>query len=396
MLPLEVALLFIASLNRERWSVLAVFALCGWVGLRWCARPVVDVAFALRLGLLAMFAAVFFAVASSFGYYAGADPAKWFAVIVGLYALGYSAGADPPGAQMWKLLAVVGGFATFAFLSVEGALQSPTLFATSEIAERQAASYWAQNAVVGGTGLGALGSLAMCLLPAVLARPAPGMRAVIVVPWKGLVVVVAALGFVTNIALQNRTPVVAFAGTVLATGVLMTYLRPTSWTKRLMAAAVLAGLIVVAFNVGPIVQALAPEYGLARRFVERGAQTERYGAWTTVLASLPHHPFGGRLADRGGLQYAHNLWLDVAVDAGVLPALLLLAFQASHIGAIKRLVRNDVPGPMRVALIGVGLSFLATFMVEPALQFSVMYFAASGYLLGSASAIARPYATASA
>lgn len=384
--PLEVALLFAATLNREKWSILAVFALCAWDGLRWCARPVVDVAFAVRLGVLVLFAATFFIVAGSFGLYAGlVDPAKFFVVIVGLYVAGYSAGRDPPPVQAWKLLALVGGFTMFAFLSVHGALQSHSLLSMSELADREAPSAWGQPSSTGGTGLGALASLAMCMLPAAFARAPPETHAIAFAPWRGLVVLCAVLGFYANVALQNRTPILAFFGAVLATGVLVAYVRRASLPRRLAAAVVLTVLAAVVVEADAILRELAPEYGLAERFVERGVETERYAAWSAVVASLPQHPFGGRTADLAGLNYAHNLWLDVAVDSGVLPALLLLAFQASHAGAVKRLIRSEGPSPVRVALIGLGVSFLATFLVEPAMQFSVMYVAASGFALGLAS-----------
>ncbi|ABS25442.1 hypothetical protein [Anaeromyxobacter sp. Fw109-5] len=385
--PLELALLFAATLNREKWSIAAVFALLAWEGLRWSARPVVDVAFATRLGVLVLFCASFFIIASSFGLYGGfVDPAKFFVVIVGLYVAGYSAGREAPSIQAWKLLALVGGFTTFAFLSVQGA-QSRGLFALAELADREAPSAWSPIASIGGTGLGALASLAMCLLPAAFARAPSGAHAIVSASWRGLVVLLAVLGFFTNIALQNRTPIFAFVGSVAATGVLMAYVKRASVPRRVAAAAILAVLVALAVKAGEILRALAPEYGLAERFMERGVETERYGAWLAVLASLPRHPFGGRMADLGGLNYAHNLWLDIAVDAGALPALLLLAFQASHLPAIKRVVRSAAPSPVRVALVGLGVSFLATFAVEPAMQFSIVYVAASGYALGMASAI---------
>jgi hypothetical protein len=385
----QVALLYVANLNLEGWSILAALALIGWTSLRWCASPTVDSGFALRLGLLVLFAASFFTVTGAYGYYTVDNCAKWFAMIVGMYVLGYAAGLDRPSTQLWKLLALAAGFATFAFLSVKNAIDSTSLLSVPEIVDREAADAWGQGVSVSGTGLGALGSLAMCLLPAAFARRAPGMSALLMAPWRVLVALLAALGFYVNIALQNRTPMIAFAGAVLATGVLLSYLQPSSAGRRLAALAVLVAFVVVALWSSEILEALSPEFGVARRFNERGVGTERYGAWFAVLGSLPQHPFGGRTADLGGLAYAHNVWLDVAVDAGVLAALLLLAFHVTHVGPIRRLLQGDVASPVRLAAIGLCVSFLATLLVEPAVQFSIMYFAASGYVLGGIYGLTR-------
>ncbi len=70
-----------------------------------------------------------------------------------------------------------------------------------------------------------------------------------------------------------------------------------------------------------------------------GGRTER---WIGALESIVSDPFGWELSRFG---YAHNLWLDVARVAGVIPFILLLFFTVSSIKIwIKslRILRNNL------------------------------------------------------
>jgi hypothetical protein len=393
MVPVEVALLFLATINLHRWSSLALVALFGWAVIRWCARAGLDLAFAMRLLLLVVFVSVFLVTyAPVVGEEATTEPftyaLKYSLPMIAFYVIGYSAGLDDPSAQIWKLLGLAGGFVLFAYLSA-GVAADQGLTLVPEVADRAAPSYWGDNALLSGTGLGAFASLGMCLLPAAFARTPDGVRRTTTLPWRGLVVATAVAGALTNLSLQNRTPLIAFVGALLAARVLTLDLRRASRMQIAASAAVLSALVAVAVEIRPILEALEPHLGVARRFMDQGVETSRYEAWLAVIGSLTRYPSGGHMADLAGHAYAHNMWLDVAVDAGVPTLALLLAFHAIHLGAVRRLFHGDAPQVVRVALIGLVVSFLATFMVEPVVQtFRITYFGASFYILANASALA--------
>jgi hypothetical protein len=96
---------------------------------------------------------------------------------------------------------------------------------------------------------------------------------------------------------------------------------------------------------------------------------------------MPRYPEGGRHAQLGELLYAHNLWLDVAYDVGPIPTMLLLVFHASHAAPAWRWLRRGKPYLVTLVLAALGVSFLATFVAEPVLASSQVYFSASCLLL---------------
>ena len=388
--PLEVVLLFIGTLGISTWSMLALLTPIAWNVVLWTARPVVRPAFAARLALLATFAATFFVITGWYGFYARpTDPLKLFIVVVGLYAMGCAAGTDSPSIQIWKLLALVGGFVTFAFLGVHDAILSGN-YLDPELTERAGTNYFRSESLIAATGLGALGSLGMCLLPALFARSSRDQRAAATVPWRAAAAGLVVMGWLANLALQNRTPIIAMAGAAFASA-LVVATDPRSSSRARVAAAVAAiAVAALAVGAGPLLSAM-PDHPAVRRFQEEGLETERYAVWVDVARALPRYPFGGRKIDLRGFGYAHNLWLDVGYDSGMFPLLLLAGFHASHVGVLFRAIRANTSGILRLTLVGLCASFFATFMVEPILQFRVDFFAASCFLLGMATAIgARP------
>lgn len=347
--------------------------------LIFAGNPILHGRFAWRIALLALFAVSHFAIWLSYGF--GEFDTAWKAVlfIVGLYTAGFAAGEESPGEvrALWATLAVVGGLVAFAALSVAA---SGELGSITGIAERAVPSVWGGKEVINAPGLGAFCSLGMCLAPAaVLSTPSRGLSKRSLWALRLLALALAAAGTYGNLALQNRTPVLAFAG-AFAAGILVVGAsgRRGGWLTVLLflGAACLVAYVLAADN------EIVARLGLYGRFRQSGLQTERYAAWSAMAHGLWSHLEGGRKVNLGGLRYAHNLWLDIARDTGVLPVALLLAFHVSHLGSIARLLRSRDTSFLSVALLGLGVSCLSTLAVEPTLQFSVVYFAVTNFLLG--------------
>jgi hypothetical protein len=383
----EAVLLLVGALGVPTWSTAALLAPIGWTLVRWLVRPMVDLGFLLRLGLLAAFAATFLVISGFHGLQAEPGEAvKQFIIVVGLYAVGRAAGADPPMVRAWKLLALVAGFVTFAFLSVREAIFSGS-YLDPEFAERAGISAFGSQTIA-ATGLGALSSLGMCLLPAAFARSSPGERPIVTVPWRAAAVALVVMGWYANLALQNRTPILAVLAAAFAAALLVAIDPRSRRWARVVAASVAVTLAGAAATAGTLLATIV--HPALHRFQERGLGTERYEVWMDVLRFLHRYPFGGRRIDLHGLHYAHNAWLDVAYDAGLVPLLLLAAFHLSHARSLGRAVRAERSGMLRLATLGTLVSFLTTFMVEPVIQFGFVFFAASGFLLGMTTAPATP------
>lgn len=384
LLLLELALLFVGMLEMPTVSSLAVFALAG-VGLaRWIRAPTLEPAFASRLLLLVLFASGYFVVSGAYGFYNTETVVKSIVTVVALYALGFAAGSASAAGQLWRLAAMAGGFVCFAFLSVRRGVIGGTFLT---LAERAAPSFWT-GAWYNSPGLGAFASLGLCLLPAALTAERGERRWASHAGWRPFALALAGASLYANLALQNRTPTLALALAIVLAGVVLPFVRGAVPLRRLAALLLLPVLVLAALQLQSAIEGLAADYGLVWRLGESGLKTERYRGWVTVLESMPLHPGGGRKINLQGLTFAHNLWLDVVVDAGVVPMLLLVAFHVVHIPSIARVVRGGAPLVLVVALVGLGASYFATFLVEPTISFSATYFGSSCFALGLTSRLA--------
>src|SRR5699024_256622 len=83
-----------------------------------------------------------------------------------------------------------------------------------------------------------------------------------------------------------------------------------------------------------------------------------------VIKGLIAHPMGGRETDIS-LSYAHNLWFDVAYDAGVVPFILLLFFSLLSYLSLVKLSLLDHPSFIKVLFICIYTGFFVIFMTEP-------------------------------
>jgi hypothetical protein len=113
----------------------------------------------------------------------------------------------------------------------------------------------------------------------------------------------------------------------------------------------------------------------------------------SVLAGVWSHPWGGRAIDLAGLSYAHNLWLDVANDAGLIPAVLLVMFHAAHVGRLIQLGKRGLSAPVLLVLTALSTAFLAIGMGEPVLNASVPLFAATCFIFGAITSVEIPKVT---
>lgn len=79
-------------------------------------------------------------------------------------------------------------------------------------------------------------------------------------------------------------------------------------------------------------------------------------------------PFGGYRMDLG-LEYAHNLWIDVLYAAGLIPFFSLLfftLFTIYHVSVILR--KNNVSQILKLFILSIFSAYLLNFMVEPILE----------------------------
>jgi hypothetical protein len=364
--------LFLVGLGVPVLSSAAILLLGVHVARRWLRRARVEARFAWRFGILALFAATFYLMSSTYNYMPAAEGAKSFVFLLAAYAAGYSAGRSH--APLSGVVAAAVGAVVFAFLTVAYAGG-----ANFELVERSAPTIWGTGLMLNGPALGALAALGICLLPVAIFRPQPlrPRRFMITLA----LVALSALGMYTNVAVMNRSPLIAL-GVAFASG-LYVFLtsRSLTWNWRLVKLGILAGIVVAIVTLTPGIFDIK-SLQMYQRLDTQGIHTPRYELWMRMLGSLFEAPLGGRYVNLGDEHYAHNLWLDVDYDAGLAPFLALALFHVSHIPAIVRLYRRGRDLTVQLVIGCLGSAMFVTSMSEPVMQMSGSYFLIGGYLIG--------------
>lgn len=107
----------------------------------------------------------------------------------------------------------------------------------------------------------------------------------------------------------------------------------------------------------------------------------RYDAWRTIISNFNENLFGGRKIDLD-VNFAHNLWLDVFYDAGIIPLILLVIFTITSLISLFKLLKLELPNIYKGLVIGLYTAFFLTFAVEPILQGFTVYFTFFCFLIG--------------
>lgn len=374
--PLLLALLFAFGIDVPRFSQIIVYILMVPLLANW--RGSVRGDFAVPFGLLAAFGTVYYVVVSAWGFIDPAQAVHRPLMFLGFYAAGYfvSRSNTPrwPYGLTWPLLAMISGFVLFAVLS---SIVTPIVMT---LTVRAVNNFWGTGETILDTGVGLFASLGLCLLPVVIFGTASSTRGPNYLLRTFLTAILFGFAFYATTLFQNRSALVALAVAVCASFAIFLSTRNSRRAAKILALlGVISATLIIALNIDRVLAA-----PILERLSERGLQTPRYRAWLTVIESLPLHLLGGRAVYLGDVSFAHNIWLDVAYDAGIVPLVLLLSFHVLHIRDFFRIATSRLPLPVVVLFVCLAISFLGGFMAEPVLQSSAPYFAGSCFLFGMA------------
>jgi len=341
----------------------------------------INEAFFLRIIVLSLFAATYFFIMAYYGYTDIASSMKYTICIVGMYAIGFAVGKRNkplwPYGTLWMMLAPVIGSVLFSFLCVYKVLSSGNVL---EIAKRAVPSFWTGSELINGPGLGALASLGICLAPVLLLSAREGIGKIKYYSFNLIVLLLVLIGSFANLALQNRGPFAALVISFISALCIVFLFGKKSFYYVLKFAIALSSIILLVWVIIP--PDILSQFTIFKRFALRGLETTgRSAAWLLMMKGIFSSFTGGRFVDIH-LDYVHNLWLDVVYDTGIVPLTLLLIFHGSHVSRFIKLFKSSLSLTMALSIICLSISFLATFFIEPALDFSPMYFATSCFFLG--------------
>lgn len=186
----------------------------------------------------------------------------------------------------------------------------------------------------------------------------------------------------------SRSLVMIFAIVIITNIILYFYLNRHNETARrslrlfapcLLAAVIFAGALYL-LNAGGIY-----DYLHSQTWNRDGGilHNIRFQAQISALRQIPEYPFGGSRMDLAGLGFAHNVWLDVANRSGLIPFVLLVAYTFFTLYNLIKLIRTQTTDhDIIYLLVSSYLSLFLYYMIEPALDANIMYWALWALICG--------------
>lgn len=96
---------------------------------------------------------------------------------------------------------------------------------------------------------------------------------------------------------------------------------------------------------------------------EEGAMSRRE-LWLDAIKNISIYPFGVAVREH----YAHNLWLDIGLNGGVMPMLFVFCYSCMSYKTMLQVCKQGVKKPMRVMVYLIYFATAVSFMLEPILQ----------------------------
>ena len=96
-------------------------------------------------------------------------------------------------------------------------------------------------------------------------------------------------------------------------------------------------------------------------------ENSRFHAWGKAFLGIFENPMGGYKTDIG-LNYAHNLWLDIGYAAGLIPFILFVLITLVFMMDMRKIIKSRLDLDTKVLIYTVSISLVLNFMVEPIIE----------------------------
>lgn len=185
--------------------------------------------------------------------------------------------------------------------------------------------------------------------------------------WLGLLTVFSAIVNTLFFAGRSGFAIMAIANAAA----LLFYLCYCSRKKRLIVIAIVC-LVIIVF----VLMFINDTFGIASAWqnsnmYERLTQIDKNGdssdsrpeKWLKGLKALAESPFGS------DYRYAHNYWIDMALEGGCITGLLLIIYTAMSFHSLLIFIRSKkITQQTRVFVLSIYVGTIASFMIEPMMQ----------------------------
>jgi hypothetical protein len=375
-------LLFITGLQIPRISTLnttillpalaIVDKLMGWQLFSLNKSLLKQTKFIQPLLILTLFCIIYWTTINDYGFLNKEGSwLSYIAQIMGIiffYILGFSINYSRLPAYPYNTIIVmtslIGSTVFYSVLSVLKTLQiRPSL-----IEKRQYLDYWTDREWP-ATGVG--GFLCLGLLYIVVVFYGYRHRKESQIFYIFFVLVSAIFVFFSfniTILLQNRLALIAASIGFVTVGFLG-QLRSKLKFITLPLLVGLFALVSVGVNIiEVIVSTVLAQFGVFNeRFLIYGTESGRFDNYQIALEKIWQYPFGGREFNLPVSKWVHNLWLDVAYDAGLIPMFLLLLYFILHINCLFKILNSDLPKIVIVYFTTLSIGILLNMSLAPVL-----------------------------
>lgn len=145
-------------------------------------------------------------------------------------------------------------------------------------------------------------------------------------------------------------------------------------------------IIIYSTNLFGIKDTLKSKYSFFERLGDIAtvsSDISRINAQIEALKEVFKYPIGGNFGEIAGLEYAHNMWLDVDRQAGIVPFALLITFFVLNIKDLIIVIKDKIVSrQIKMLLISVYIAMILNFLVEPVLQGAAHTFACFVIIMG--------------
>ena len=354
--------------------------------------------------VLNLFCALYFPIAISYKYIEYADGLVYFFKIILLYICGFSLNfrrSTFPSSLI--CLSIVSGGILTTYLSV---LQGASNIGISnyQLASRKVIHFWSGE-LVNGPAMDMLNFFGLSLFPFIIEslislvdkkRSRSKLLSIINIVNLTFSSILFCLSLYSALSLLSRTSFVCLFGSGLIYVVHKLIVIKVSFKYVLnYGLSILSITIIIIFCLQFIVaeqfanslSALA----IVERFGTESLETPRYILWLIMLTDMWNYPFGGRLVPLSPENYAHNLWLDVAFDVGILPMFLLVFFHLMHVRHFYKIFTSNSYKSLGTLVICFTVAIFAAFLGTPVLQASPDYFAITCFFMGLLTGLSERY-----
>lgn len=176
---------------------------------------------------------------------------------------------------------------------------------------------------------------------------------------------IAILSVIINLHLLNRTGLVVALICVL---IVTAFLSKNNWWRFVAIISILALVVYLLFKEGIISDEIIEGYERRNQDVEKlKTGNDRTNRWIMALKYMFMYPLGWSQNLMAYNKYVHNLWLDIARVAGIIP---FTCFFVATLRSLKYPIKmfGWKPNATTATLIGLNVCFIFSSIAEPVME----------------------------